>query len=237
MRALAPAEVVTRESVVGLHTFQGLDAPPAVDVPTKRWILTGTGLVVAPPAGHLVDDPGVRTDAVAELGDLLGGQLATVRPDDVALYDSLVSDETRSMYEGGGMSISWDVPRSAFSWLAVALDGWRVQALGEPHDFHSVSALRELPDEEDTTDLDDPPYRPLGPLPDLLPQFAPALTDTRWTDRSAGFHPNLFDTVLDHGDVRARSGVRRALIGDDLDAAAAAPLVYVVRIDLRPEQS
>ncbi|MET8546570.1 hypothetical protein ABZW03_39055 [Kitasatospora sp. NPDC004799] len=230
LHPLGAAEVAGGDHPTVGYSFAALLPPAPLSLPSRKRLLGGAELVVPPPQGAPLDDPGALEQVTAELGDLLGGAFGPAAALPLTLHDALISPETRARYEAPGRALAWDRPRRGFYWLAARLGDWRVQACGEPGDLHCVSFHRPVEGPSWGGPADSPYALAAELAPALAARLGGGSAPEGLRDVTAAFSPGLFGTALSAPELRVRTGIRQTL-GTDRTPLG---LARVLRIDAGP---
>jgi hypothetical protein len=220
--------MVTSDEVIGLHMFGDFDwMPPPVDVMSRDRFWHGPWLVIPPPSSTPNHDPATAKRASGELNQLLGTPFNRDLTPFIETFNILAFPVTHQL-PGPREMVFQDRPGVTYTWLTLAFDQWRVQALGAPGDFYFISIFTTL-DADTALDTNGLPHKhPVGNSRELLTRLAPALThqplqvDTR-------YETNLYDMVLTTDRIRVRMGVRAA----HHNGRPTGEYLYVARIDTK----
>ncbi|MEQ8972096.1 MAG: hypothetical protein RIE73_17085 [Coleofasciculus sp. C1-SOL-03] len=238
LQPLPLTDRINKESIIGIFPFSEAQTTAAINLPSIDSLLKGVGLMVSSIDGEEITDPDLAKRISDELGHLLGGWFAQDLTPYIKLHKSLVSDDVQDSYRRGGMTITWDEPKTAFYYMAFEVPPWQVQAVGEVGVFHSVSIGRSLSQTEAIREGGHPAVHPVGSIEPLLAQATPKLLLKEFSDHSADHATNVFDTYLQRPGLTIKSGVRQRLVDGKAEISSGQPYHYGIRInlDLRSSQ-
>jgi hypothetical protein len=203
-----------------------------MDLPSRQALLSGAPLTVPPVQGDPVEDPSLLTDLSEELAALFGGWFERGLQPFISLHRGFLSQDTREWLSAGGVTASPEAVDRAVYWLGFEMGPWAVQGAGEASEYHCLSIIHPLSEEEAIGPGGHPKPLPLGSVEQIWRQAAPRLCDgERLEDfSSAQLAPNVFDAYMTGPGVTVRGGVRRRA-GPRADRAGSR-YHYTVRIDV-----